>query len=492
MSRLLVLLTLALVLGTPEAVVPTAAAAPGGSPGSTAERAAAAQTDPADQAARAKRKRWKAPQGPFFNDPHLKKGHYRIERRVIDTINHAPKGSTIRIAVYSFDRMPVARALIAAHRRGVKVQMLLNDHQYTRAMLAIRREIGAKRSNSSFIYRCKAGCRSKRNEYNNLHTKFYTFSRAGRSTDVLAVGSANMTQNANIHQWNDLYFTSGDHELFRQFVRLFNDMKKDYDTRQPPQFFCGTPRLGVCDDSVDKHTAWIMPKPSGAKNDLILDTLGKVQCLTPDAAGGQKRTRLALSMHTMRGRRGDYLAAAIRQKYIEGCQVRVSYGLIGYHTKRVIGAPTPRGRIPLRSTGLDFNPDDNYDLNKDGKDDLILSYYSHQKYLVVQGTYNGVPDSHLVLTGSSNWASLSPGNDELLFTIQGKRVARKYLKNFDYQWKNKRNSRNAYTTTYLNFRVSTKVRNPDGTWRTVWRTERRPVTTIEPDPYRPGPYWEAD
>ncbi|HCB06642.1 MAG TPA: hypothetical protein DEQ43_20775, partial [Nocardioides bacterium] len=77
------------------------------------------------------KKRWKAYNGPFFNDPHLKSRHFTIERRVIDTIRHTPKGATIRIAVYSFDRMPVAEALIAAYHRGVKVQMLLNDHQDT-------------------------------------------------------------------------------------------------------------------------------------------------------------------------------------------------------------------------------------------------------------------------------------------------------------------------------------------------------------------------
>ena len=491
-SRSLVLLSLCLVLGAPLSAAPSATAADAASSGAVAgaqPRTVAATS----VAAKLDRKRWKAPQGPFFNDPRRKKGWFRIERKVIDTIKHTRKGSTIRIAVYSFDRMPVANALIAAHRRGVKVQMILNDHQYTRAMRAVRREIGAKRYRSSFIYRCTAGCRSKQNQYNNMHTKFYSFSRAGRSKDVIAVGSANLMLNADKHQWNDLYFTSGDHELFRQFVRLFNDMRKDYDTRQPPQFFCGTPANGVaCDDSVDKHTVWAYPKPSGPRNDLVLDTLGKVQCLTPDGAGGQTRSRIAVSMHTMRGNRGDYLAAAIRQKWAEGCRVRVMYGLIGYHTKRVIGAPTARGRIPLRSTGLDFNPDDDYDLNKDGKDDLILSVYSHQKYVAIQGNYNGNPDTHMVVTGSANWASLSPGNDEVRMTIRGKKLTRKYVKNFNYQWRIKRNSRNAYTTTYVNFRVARKVRDEDGSTRTVWRTVRRPVVTIEPDPYRPGPYWEND
>ena len=487
----LVLFALCLVLGGPVMAIPAASAADGGGR-ATSSVSAATPTPGKAQRDRAQRERWTAPRGPYFNDPHRKKGYFTIERKVIQTIRHTPRGSTIRIAVYSFDRMPVAKALVAAHRRGVKVQMLLNDHQYTKAMRVIRAEIGARRGADSFIYRCKAGCRSKANQYNNMHTKFYSFSRAGRSRDVIAVGSANMMLNAAIHQWNDLYFTSGDHTLFRQFVSLFNDMAKDHSTRQPARSFCGSPRGAACDDSVDKHTVWAFPKPAGPRNDLVIDMLDKIQCVTPDGAGGITRTRLALSMHTMRGRRGDYLAAAIRQKFAEGCRFRVSYGLIGYHTKKILGAPTRRGRIPLRSTGLDFNPDDNYDLNHDGKDDLILNYYSHQKYFAIQGTYNGVPNTSMVLTGSSNWASLSTGNDETWFTIRGKKLTRKYLRNFNYQWDHKRNSRNAYTTTYASFRVARMVRGDDGVLRRTFVTERRPVTTIERDGYRKGPYWESD
>lgn len=435
---------------------------------------------------------WKAPRGPFFNDPHLKKGWFRIERRVIETIRHTPKGATIRIAIYSLDRMPVANALVEAHRRGARVQILLNDHWENRALKVVRAEIGSDRRANSFIYKCRKSCRGAANEFNNLHSKFYSFSQAGKSRDVFAVGSANMTLNADRHQWNDLYFTSGNHELFRQFVALFNDMRNDYATRQEPMNFCGTPLGAACDDSIDKYTAWAFPKQSGPRNDLVLDMLDRIQCLTPDGTGGFTRTRLALSMHTMRGRRGDYLAAALRQKYAQGCDVRVSYGLIGYHTKGILGAPTRRGRIPLRSTGLDYNTDDNFDLNNDGIDDLILDYYSHQKYFVIQGTYNGVPDTSMVLTGSTNWASLSTANDEIWFTVRGAVVARKFLANFDYQWSNARNSRNAYTTTYANFRVVRMVRNPDGTMRKTYRIVRRPVTTVERDPYLPGPYWEAD
>ena len=98
----------------------------------------------------------------------------------------------------------------------------------------------------------------------------------------------------------------------------------------------------------------------------------------------------------------------------------------------------------------------------------------------------------MVLTGSVNWSSLSTANDEVWFTVRGEKVTNKYLKNFDYQWNSTRNSRNAYTTTYANFRVARWVKDSDGTMRKVWRTVRRPVTTVEPDHYSKGPYWEDD
>ena len=198
-------------------------------------------------------------------------------------------------------------------------------------------------------------------------------------------------------------------------------------------------------------------------------------------------------MHTMRGARGNYLASAIREKCAEGCDFRVSYGLIGFNTKQILGAPTARGRIPLRSTGLDYHPDDDFDLNNDGEDDVILDYYSHQKYLVIQGTYNGVPDTNMVLTGSSNWASLGTAKDEmLLHHPAARRWPSKYLPTSTTSGTTARNSRNAYTTTYTDFRVARMVRQADGTMQQVYVTVRRPVTTVERDPYRRGPYWEGD
>ena len=240
-------------------------------------------------AAKPGKRKWKAPNGPYFNDPHVKKGHFTIEGKVIETIRHARPKSIIRIAVYSLDRIPVANALVAAKKRGVRVQVLINDHQDTRAMQIVRAAVGTNRNKKSFIYKCVASCRSTQNEFNNLHSKYYSFTKVGKTRNLMAIGSANMTLNAALHQWNDLYFTAGDRELFRQFTSLFNNMKKDWDKRRPPRFFCGTPTGAACDDSVDKYTVWALPKLSGPKNDLVLDMLNRIQCVTTDAAGNPVR-----------------------------------------------------------------------------------------------------------------------------------------------------------------------------------------------------------
>ena len=112
---------------------------------------------------------------------------------------------------------------------------------------------------------------------------------------------------------------------------------------------------------------------------------------------------------------------------------------------------------------------------------------------MIQGTYNGIPNYNMVLTGSSNWASLGTAQDELFFTVRGRSVAKKYLQNFNLQWNNPRFTRNAYTTTYTEFRQARTVRTADGGLRTAYVTVRRPTTTVEPDgAVAAGPFWEGD
>ena len=295
--------------------------------------------------------------------------------------------------------------------------------------------------------------------------------------------------NAARHQWNDLYLMDGDKELFKQYVALFDDMKKDYEKAQPPfPPFCGIPANGVaCDDAVDFGDTVTFPKLVGPKNDPIVAILNRVQCITVAADGRRVRTKLAVNMHTIRGHRGNYLADAYRRKFAEGCKARFSFGLVGAITKTHLGAKTPRGRLPLRSTGFDYHPENNDDVknNPDDKLDLTLDYYSHQKFLIIQGNYAGNPNAQLVFTGSSNWGALGSVNDEILVAIQGKQVARQYLKQFNFEWR-PGNSRNAYTTSYLHFRVPVVTMGPDGEKVVTYKTVTRKHVDGRPEPGLPA------
>ncbi len=479
----LVATAVSVVLAVTATGQPTTASAAGG-PASYAGASSTAQaTAPATVTTQRKGKgkgkgRYHVPTGASFNNP---RGGWdvrlRNERKVVHAIDNTRKGAVIRFALYSFDRIPVAKRLIAARNRGVHVQLLLNDHQDTRAMKMLRARLGTNVNKRDFIYKCHSGCRTDGRK-RLLHTKFYTFTKTGRSKFALFFGSANLTMNAARHQWNDLFLMDGNEALFDQYINLFNDLKKDYEKQQPPlPTFCGIPANGVsCDDAVDFGTTVTFPRYLGPGNDPIIQILDRVQCITTTASGKRVRTKLAVNMHTIRGRRGDYLADAYRRKFAEGCRARFSFGLVGFHTKGHLGARTPRGRLPLRSTSFDYHPDKEVK-NPDGKLDLTLDYYSHEKYLVIQGNYAGNPHANLVFTGSSNWGALGAVNDEILVAIQGKKYARQYMANFDFMWK-PGNSRNAYTTTYIHFRG-------------------KRVTRIDPSVvYRPGadygPFWEGD
>lgn len=449
-------------------------------------------------AAKRKNKAYRVPVGAYFNNP---RGNWdermRIERQVMKAIRATKKGATIRIALYSFDRIPVAQELLKARARGVRVQILLNDHQDTKAMKMLRAQLGTNVKKNNFIYKCQSSCRgASRKRF--LHTKFYLFTKTGRSKWGVFVGSHNLTMNAMRHQWNDLYLLADDKALHDNYVTLFNDMKRDYrreQNRYPT--FCGVPANGVeCDDAIDNGTTVVFPRLVGPKNDPIVRILDRVQCITVNENGERVRTKLAVNMHTIRGRRGNYLADAYVKKFAEGCDARFSFGLVGAVTKQHLGKKTIRGRMPLRSTGFDYNPDSDPVPNPEGKVDLSLDYYSHQKFLIIDGNYAGNPNAKLVFTGSSNWGALGSVNDEILVSVIGRKAVRQYTKQFDFEWL-PRNSRNAYTTTYTNFRQPVVRMGADGNKIVTYRTVTKEHVEIDDRfVYRPGanygPHWEDD
>ena len=369
-SRLL-LVAGAIALVAPLLAIPAATAGDGAS-GSGSGGTSTSQTDG--------KKPWKPTTGGWFNDPWGDTAsQFRIERQIADAIRHARKGSYIRIAVYSFDRVNMAKLLINAHHRGVHVQVLHNDHQYTTAMKMLKHDLGTNRGKKSWDYTCKTGCRSVQGV---LHDKIYLFEHTGSARDVVMTGSHNLTRNATVHQFNDLLVQKEVPNLYATMLKLFRHLKKDR-TDKPlywHKVISKTFRL------------WVMPHPrTTAKNDPIMDILRPVRC--KGAAGGtgiNGHTKIRVSMHAWNGDRGTWIAKRLRHLFANGCNVKVMWALGGSGMKKAIGADTKRGKVRRHANGYNTDCDPEYQVDM----------YSHQKYMTISGHYGKDRSTSMVMTGS--------------------------------------------------------------------------------------------
>ena len=126
--------------------------------------------------------RYNVPTGAYFNNPRGSwNTRLRIERQVMRAIKNTRKGAIIRIALYSFDRVPVAKALIAATQpRRARPDAAERPPGHQGDEDAARLASAPTSRRRDFIYKCHSGCRTDGRK-RLLHTKFYTFTKTGSS-----------------------------------------------------------------------------------------------------------------------------------------------------------------------------------------------------------------------------------------------------------------------------------------------------------------------
>lgn len=362
---------------------------------------------------RERRRSYRPPEGAFFNSPiGNSEAQRRIERVIQASIRNARRDSTIRIALFSFDRRPIAQDLIDAHKRGVNVRVLLNDHQVTRAMRMMNRAFGHNINRRSWIRRCNDGCRA---HSENLHSKFYLFSKTGAAEKTTMVGSVNLTTNALIHQWNDGLVVKSD-AVYDRFVKVFDEYSRDRNVRRPYEVY----NIGR------RYQLQLLPYINASRrNDPIMKILNKVRCMgATNGTGIGGRTMIRVDMHRWAGGRGAYLADKIVDLWAAGCNVKVMHGSASEEVRREITRSTHRGRVPIRSNGFDDSGDG------------MIDRYTHHKYLLISGHYGKDLNERRIYTGSSNWAPSGVRGDEVIFRVRGPRLLTQYKNNFDFIWDN--------------------------------------------------------
>ncbi|GLY80356.1 phospholipase D-like domain-containing protein [Actinoallomurus iriomotensis] len=347
--------------------------------------------------------------GPVFNDPEGDTAaQYAIVRQIETNIDTAPAGSVIRAAFYSINLSDFADKLIAAHKRGVYVQVLMDQHAqnstWSRLVSALGKKVSTA-SAASYAAVCYGGCVA--HHYTNgapsafLHTKFFLFSGGG--TRAVTVSSANPTDTQAEVAYNNSYTVVGNTGLYNAYVKTFTDMAKGATGKYKPGYYW---TYG------SNPKAYYWPKASGG-SDTVLGMLQLVTC------SKTYPSQVRVAMFEWTDNRLP-LAKQLVSMASKGCKVTVAY------TKAQVSSTV---RSTLANSKIDVRD------TTHGKDaDGYAEHYTHDKYLLIDGRYSGASGQKIVLTGSANYTANSLyHNDESDVKVTSSTVYAAYLANFNDQ-----------------------------------------------------------
>ncbi|MGZ4427747.1 MAG: phospholipase D-like domain-containing protein [Nocardioidaceae bacterium] len=370
--------------------------------------------------------------GPAFNSPAGgQAARARLLVKVRSSVRSAPRHSVIRLAAYSFDRKDIADALLAACRRHVAVQMVLNDNWTSDQTRRLRRALGTSiephfrdRCNPvpkgsgrepwaepSFVKVCVRSCRGT---YGNQHMKFYLFSRTGRASNVIMVGSSNLTGYAATFQWNDLYTVIGHQAMFAFYSEVFHQLAQDRRRASPylDRTFAGL------ETQFGPHPGTTLAQ------DPVTRRLAKVRCHATGGTGINGHTAIRVTMYGWNGDRGQYLAHRVVGLRRHGCDIKAILSAPG---PKVVGI-LERGGVGVRSADLDLDHNPNT-----GFGDTRWERFTHEKWMTLNGVWAGHAGRQ-VWTGSENWSDVSLRNDEVTLRVPRAGAYRRYVRHFSYVW----------------------------------------------------------
>ncbi|MEV5607330.1 phospholipase D-like domain-containing protein [Streptomyces sp. NPDC052225] len=328
--------------------------------------------------------------GATFNDPENPDAQMNVMGPIIESINSASCGQTIRVAMYSIGNTApgpdFANALIAAHQRGVIVKALMDAHSDNAIWQTMVAELGNDPRASSFAALCPGGCLT---HYSGsaLHAKFYMLSGGSDANRTVTVTSANPTPAQARTAWNSAATVKGNVSLYNSYVSYFSAMAKGA---------VGGPGPLVPDyySSANGQAARTLSPPSyqwpkaRSKSDTWVDFLNNIKA--------PATINIAMFEWTSHGDPGDRNYLELPKKLVSLAQSGVKIHILftaGQVDGSVQNYLKDRTNIDVHDTtrGTDANGN--------------ALHYTHDKYMMVSGTYAGTANSRLVFVGSSNWTS---------------------------------------------------------------------------------------
>ncbi|MFZ3592738.1 phospholipase D-like domain-containing protein [Streptomyces sp. BH104] len=363
-----------------------------------------------------------------FNDPVGTAAEQQaIVTRQVELIDGAPAGSRIRLAMFYADDPTVTDALIAAHARGVAVQAILDSTAASMAPYqSLLGALGGDTSKASWVMNCGAGrgCIGTRTlgtvDAIN-HNKFLLLSSTQGTANVVVQSSANLHNGRDgTKGWNNALVLTGNDGMYSAYNAYFDDLTSRtannnyYDTGRPP-VASGNAKAHFYPRAESNGQPYNDPS-----EDTVATVLDHVECFgnTKVGTADNHRTRIRVAMNIFSR---PYLAQRLAALDAEGCYVEVSQN---YNPASALEQQALSALLAKTSSVYGG---------------VIARYYCqadptwiHDKYLLVEGKYYGVPDRKLVWTGSHNWSGNSlRQSDETMLQLEDPAVHDAYVANYN-------------------------------------------------------------
>ncbi len=365
--------------------------------------------------------------GVVFNNAAGNKTAERRAQTVLDktiaAVPGCPTGKagcqTITMAMYLFSQKSTADRLIAAHKRGVRVHILIDNGAEGHELSRLRKALGTSRSGRSYVVTCSRGGCMSNYPYATVHVKYYLFSQVGAARNVSLISSANPHRVNIYNSFNNTHtIVEGSKPiLYNRLMTYFADMTLN---RQNHAYGNGK------NTTNGPFTIYIYPQRS-SRNVQYLDVLNTVRCST--TLGSNRRTVVRMNMWGFTNPRMD-VAKKLWSLHNAGCKVDVTLnrGRASRTIMRQLLVKSKRyGQMVVEDAWKDKNRND------------YGEQYTHHKAMIINGYVQG-KNQRVSWTGSQNLTSNgSLYNDDMILRVAGTNYYNAYNTNFSYiQKKSKR------------------------------------------------------
>lgn len=182
-----------------------------------------------------------------------------LEDKLIELIDSAAPGSSIRLATYVLQRPVIKDAIVeAAQVRNVDVEVVAEGNGHNPLLDQLATALGPGR-----VTLCQDACNNQPGQVDVMHHKFAVFSQlADGRTDVVMQSSANLSSDFGLH--NNMLISSGDAGLADGYRSVFATLKSQAAKTWTTPFTSDSGKI----------TVWMTPRAT----DPLLDAITDVQC----------------------------------------------------------------------------------------------------------------------------------------------------------------------------------------------------------------------